>query len=150
MKLFMKSTLPLLAIATAMFFASCSNPVAKNIYKCDEEEMITMEFQKDYSVILAVNLPLARRNGDDKAEFAPRKILIASGTYRVENKFLTVTIGSKRDNAKDAFEIKDATEWPETVTSIIDAVQVGHVYTFQIQDDGKLISNVDARTWSKK
>lgn len=144
MKKFIKNTLPLFAIAVAILLVSCSNPLAKNVYKCEDEQTVVMEFKKDYSVVIFWDLPEVKPESEQEDKYAPKKLQLATGSYRLSDKFLTVTIGTSRDITTE-YTCKDD-KWPQTFSKI----RRGDEYTFQIQDDGNLCSNIDGKIWKKQ
>lgn len=154
MKKFIKSALPLIAITAVILIASCGNAVAKNTYQCDEEQEITIEFANDNSFVAYCTAELRDKRVEvpegEEPMYTPKKLQLATGTYRVNGKLLTITVGTGRD-LESIYEFKPVDENTEAkVPSLVRGLHRGAEFTFQIQDGGKLTSNFDGNTWTKQ
>jgi len=142
------SFLVAVSVFSLIFMASCSNPVAKNLYKCEEEENVTMEFAPDYSFVIYCTSEVRRKDAQQpedgaEPEYESKTLQIATGTYRVNNKLLTISIGNRR-HVGDIYDFKD--KIPVVLTETIGRASE---ITFDIKDSSKLTCNFDGRVWIK-
>lgn len=143
MKRIFKLGMPLFLMMVLFGMLSCSNKVAKNTYKCEIDERVSIEFKKGDDAVIFYELEVQK--DDPTTEYETKKIQAAIGTYRIKDNLIIFTVGNQNAllNAIIPAKVKDG-KVPKALYPIQNS------FSFIIQDSGaKLTCNVDGSTWKK-